>query len=78
MQISATERRTRHEKIKYEIRRRGLSFAKLSEHEGLHRSVFAAVSAATKRSRRAARLIADVLDTTPEELWPEIYGDQND
>ncbi|SMR71970.1 transcriptional regulator, Nlp family [Aliiroseovarius halocynthiae] len=74
MILDESQKRNRHELIKYELRRRGLSFAKLAVAANRHRSVFAAVSATTKRSRRAACIIANAIDTTPEELWPEIYG----
>lgn len=74
MYLTDEQKRLRHERIKFELRSRGLSFAKLSKQEGLHRSVFAAISATTKRSRKAATLIAEAIGTTPEALWPEVYG----
>lgn len=78
MHISRQGKRLRHERVKYELRKRQLSFASLAEKAGMDRSVFAAVSATTKKSQRAAKIIADALETTPETLWPEVYGDVND
>ncbi|MHA3916703.1 helix-turn-helix domain-containing protein [Halovulum sp. GXIMD14793] len=66
--------RLRHERIKYELRIRKLTFASLSERESVHHSLLAGVSSSKKRSEKAARILASAIDTTPEELWPEIYG----
>lgn len=79
MSISIEEkRRLRHEWIKFELRKRRVSFSKLASTEGIDRSIFAAVSATKKRSYRAAAAIAVALGTTPSELWPEVYGDRNE
>lgn len=75
MQISQQDKRLRHQRVRYELGKRQLTFAKLGSEAGLDRSVLAAVSASRKTSRRAAKIIADALETTPEALWPEIYGD---
>ena len=66
------------ERIKYELRTRGLSFSALSRKTGIDPSVFSAVSAGKKRSRRAALVIAESIGSTPEKLWPEIYRSIND
>ncbi len=66
--------KSRHERLKYEIRRRGLSFASLARREGIHHSLLAGVSAGSKRSERAAKILADAIGSTPAKLWPEIYG----
>ncbi|WP_425025642.1 helix-turn-helix domain-containing protein [Paracoccus versutus] len=68
----------RREQIKCDLRTKNLSFSRLSQISGIDPSVFSAVCAGRKRSRRVARLIAQALGTTPEALWPEVYGDQND
>lgn len=78
MSISAEDVLRRHEWVKYELRLRQLSFAKLAAAHNLDRSVFASVSAARKKSKRAATIIASCLDTSAELLWPEIYGDKDD
>ncbi len=78
MQISQQDKRLRHERVKYELRKRRLTFASLAAEAGIDRSVFAAVSATTKKSKRVAMIIADALETTPAVLWPEIYGGADD
>lgn len=78
MQISKQDKRLRHERVKYELRKRQLSFASLAADAGVDRSVFAAVSATTKKSRRVAGIIARALDTEPSILWPEVYGGKNE
>ena len=78
MNISQQNKRLRHQRVKYELGKRQLSFAKLAASAGMDRSLLAAVSATTKKSHRAATIIADALDTTPAQLWPEIYGGDDD
>ena len=78
MQISQQDKHLRHQRVRYELGKRQLSFAKLAAEAGLDRSVLAAVSASRKTSRRAATIIADALGTTPDALWPDIYGGVDD
>jgi lambda repressor-like predicted transcriptional regulator len=78
MPISQQDKHLRHQRVRYELGKRQLSFARLASEAGLDRSVLAAVSASRKTSRRAAQIIADALHTTPEALWPDIYGDVDD
>ena len=63
-----TERR---EWIKYQLRLRGSSFSALARELGVHRS---AVSLAMMQSSsRIEVAIAEKLDLTPAQLWPERY-----
>lgn len=77
MSFDQEEIRLRHERIKFELRMRHLTFAALAERAHVHHSLLAGVSSSKKRSERAAKIIADALDTTPQTLWPEIYGGED-
>ena len=62
-----------HEWIKGELRRRGSSMAQVSREIGVTQGSVSLVSQGLHRSQRIERELANALDLTPEELFPERY-----
>ncbi|WP_246100909.1 helix-turn-helix domain-containing protein [Palleronia caenipelagi] len=63
----------RHEGVKADLRRRGLSFSAVARQLGVNGTTVSLVSRGRNRSRRIERALAIVLETTPEHLFPERY-----
>lgn len=59
----------------YRLRLRGWSLRKLAEANGLHPSSLSTVWQ-KRRWRRAEQIIADALDVSPAEIWPDRYPPQ--
>jgi Ner family transcriptional regulator len=57
--------------IKYELEKRGLSFATLAARARVSRQAFSKVKKWT--SAPAQQAIADALGMQPEQIWPERY-----
>ncbi|EFB5168143.1 helix-turn-helix domain-containing protein [Escherichia coli] len=55
------------------LRKRGTSLAEVSRRAGLASSTLA--NALTRSWPRGEKLIADVLETSPEIIWPSRYFD---
>lgn len=63
---------TKREMIKAMLRSRGSSLSKVARELDLKPSTISSVLAGS-RSLRVERAIAEVLQTTPEKIWPERY-----
>lgn len=62
-----------HEQLKASLRIRGSSLAQLSRELGVTTASMSRVGLGSLRSARIERAIADALETTPEQLWPDRY-----
>ncbi len=67
-----------HERVKFNLRMKQSSLAKLSRELGVSCGAVALVSRGRKRSRRIERAIAEKLSTTPEALYPSRYAKKED
>ncbi|WP_298976250.1 helix-turn-helix domain-containing protein [uncultured Roseobacter sp.] len=65
------ETRIAHERLKAELKVRGTSLAQLARDLGVSGTSMSLVSLGKHRSRRIEKAIADVMQMTPEELWPD-------
>lgn len=63
----------RHELVKYRLRKRQTSLAKISRDLGIQPGSVTAVSQGYRRSKRVEQALAEALDMTPEDLFPEHY-----
>lgn len=63
---------TRREWIKFQLKLRGTSYAKIGEQLGVSRH--APKLALYSSYPRMEKAIAAALDMTPEQIWPERYG----
>lgn len=63
----------RHELVKYRLRQRQTSLAKISRDLGIQPGSVTAVCQGYRRSKRVERALAEALDMTPEDLFPEHY-----
>ncbi|OOY15870.1 hypothetical protein BMI85_09960 [Thioclava sp. DLFJ4-1] len=68
--------RERHSRIKYELDRRGLSLAEIARRAGVGLSAVSSVSLGRSRSARIEAKLADALETTAPELFPERYPEE--
>ncbi|MBM1817856.1 helix-turn-helix domain-containing protein [Pseudosulfitobacter pseudonitzschiae] len=66
-----TLNRDRHEEIKYRLRQRGVSLVQIARDLEISAGSVTAVSQGHRRSRRVEQALADALETTPEELFPD-------
>lgn len=66
-----TLNRDRHEEIKYRLRQRGLSLVQIARDLGISAGSVTAVSQGHRRSRRVEQALAEALETTPKELFPD-------
>ena len=60
------------EDIKSEIRKRGYTLTSLAEENGLHLTTMAA-AIRSRTSERAEKIIAELLQRRPQEIWPSRY-----
>lgn len=67
-----------HEKIKFLLRANGLSLAKIARSLNLSQSTVTQVSQGRHRSMRVEGAIAAALHTTPEQLYPNRYPNQEE
>jgi len=58
--------------ILYQLRRRGLSFRELARQEGVSQQAFS--HACMAPSSHLERVIAEAIDLTPRDLFPERWG----
>jgi len=63
----------KHERVKYLLRTRGTSFAKIAKALGVSQGNVTMVSQGHRRSRRIQAEIARCLGQSPEELFPDRY-----
>lgn len=61
----------KHELLKFKLREKGLSFTQTAAALGILPGSVTAVSQGYRRSRRVEQALADALETTPEELFPD-------
>ncbi len=70
------DRDARHERLKFELRLRGQSLASVARQLDVTQSTVSMVSKGKNRSRRIERALANALETTPEQLFPDRYFEQ--
>ncbi|MBU1279422.1 MAG: helix-turn-helix domain-containing protein [Alphaproteobacteria bacterium] len=61
----------KHELVKFLLRKKSNSLAQISRDLGISPGSVTAVCQGVRRSRRVEKALADALDTTPEELFPD-------
>lgn len=61
-----------HERLKTELRKRGLSLNKVAKNLGVTSAAVSFVGLRKNRSSRIEKALADALGTTPELLFPDI------
>ena len=61
----------KHELVKFMLRQRSNSLAQISRELGISPGSVTAVCQGIRRSRRVENALANALETTPEELFPE-------
>ena len=66
-----------HERLKAELRIRGTSLAKISRDLGISGTSMSLVGLGKHRSKRVERAIAEALGTTPEQLYPDRYPEED-
>ena len=66
--------RANHERIKYELRRRGYSLAKVSQRLNISKSAVSLVSIGTQRSQRIETEIAALIEEPLEVAFPDRYN----
>ena len=67
--------RERHLEIKYQLGLRSVTFSDLAQRLGLKAvSSVSQVSLGRQRSQRVEKLIAETLETSVQELFPERYA----
>ncbi|WP_448428716.1 helix-turn-helix domain-containing protein [Martelella sp. FOR1707] len=65
----------RHERIKYELARRGLSLAQIARQAGVGISAVSSVSIGRSRSTKIEQHLASALNMDAAQLFPERYPD---
>ncbi|TRD15528.1 helix-turn-helix domain-containing protein [Palleronia caenipelagi] len=65
-----------HKRIQKGLRARGMSMAQLSRDLEVTQGSMSLVSRGLHRSKRIEKAIADALETTPEQLFPDRYSQQ--
>lgn len=68
----------RHEDVKLRLREKGSSLTRIARETGVLQSTVTVVSQGYRRSRRIEFEIAKALGTTPQELFPDRYTQQED
>ena len=63
----------RHQRIKEMLAQRGWSLGRIARAQGCTRVAIIRVSQGRSRSYAIERRIANALETTPADLWPERY-----
>ena len=63
----------RHARIKGALLLRGETLSSIARELGVAPGTVSIVSRGFRRSRRIERAIAQALETTPQNLWPERY-----
>ncbi|MFN8682351.1 transcriptional regulator [Paracoccus sp. P2] len=62
-----------HEMIRARLRLAGTSFSDIARELGKTPASVSLVSQGHRRSQKIQRAIAEKLDTTPENIWPDRY-----
>jgi len=65
----------RHERLKADLRVRGSSLAKIARELGVTDGAVTQVGKRISRSTKIEKAMADLLQTTPEQLFPELCED---
>lgn len=60
--------------VKQALKAKGSSLSKIARAEGVKPSSVSIISKGWRRSRRVELAIANVLQISPEEIWPERYN----
>ena len=69
---------SRHEEVKARLRQQGSSLTKIAAGLGVEQPTVTVVSQGYRRSRRIEAEIARVLGTTPQDLFPDRYSEQEE
>lgn len=67
-----------HERLKMELRLRGKSIASVARDLEVLRSTVTLVSQGLRRSLKIERALADAVEKTPAELFPDRYPAEED
>ena len=70
------DREVRHERLKFQLRLKGRSLASIARQLGVSVSTVSLVSKGKNRSVRIERALAEALASTPEQLFPDRYPQQ--
>lgn len=65
----------KHERIKMQLRLAGSSLANVARELGVRPTTVTSVCQGYRRSRRIEQLIAQKLNQSPSDLWPERYDE---
>lgn len=68
----------RHAEIRNQLDAVGLSISALARDMGIRPASITVVSQGFRRSKLIEKRLADALGTTPEQLFPERYSDEED
>lgn len=67
-----------HERLKMELRLRGKSIASVARELEVLRSTVTLVSQGLRRSLKIEKALADAVEKTPAELFPDRYAAEGD
>ncbi|QKS07434.1 helix-turn-helix domain-containing protein [Pseudosulfitobacter pseudonitzschiae] len=67
-----------HERLKMELRLRGKSIASVARELEVLRSTVTLVSQGLRRSSKIEKALANAVETTPAELFPDRYPAEED
>ncbi|OCX63740.1 hypothetical protein BFP70_12095 [Thioclava sp. SK-1] len=67
-----------HERLKMELRLRGKSIASVARELEVLRSTVTLVSQGLRRSLKIEKALADAVEKTPAELFPDRYAAEED
>ncbi|UWQ00221.1 helix-turn-helix domain-containing protein [Aliiroseovarius crassostreae] len=65
-----------YSKLKADLKSAGVTLRSIARDLGVSHTAVTDVARGARRSKRIEQAIADSLNTTPELLWPDRYGQE--
>ncbi|WP_424944624.1 helix-turn-helix domain-containing protein [Aliiroseovarius crassostreae] len=65
-----------YSKLKADLKSAGVTLRSIARDLGVSHTAVADVARGARRSKRIEQAVADRLNTTPEQLWPDRYGQE--
>ncbi|UWQ02956.1 helix-turn-helix domain-containing protein [Aliiroseovarius crassostreae] len=65
-----------YSKLKADLKSAGVTLRSIARDVGVSHTAVTDVARGARRSKRIEQAIADCLNTTPELLWPDRYGQE--
>lgn len=65
-----------YSKLKADLKSAGVTLRSIARDVGVSHTAVTDVARGARRSKRIEQAIADSLNTTPELLWPDRYGQE--